>query len=176
MKKTAEKRKGIVTVIALFAVFSAILLGTAWYACSLAPNMIVRNYRTVKYVAEMQSSLTAIYLDAANGKVPEPKEITRFEENLKKQKDNITELQEPEVTASIEEQWTVFSKQLLTPPLESFKKLGLTLEELASLNENAMFAYEQQARSMGKAVLFGGVLGFLLVMIYAVQIVIQQDS
>jgi len=53
MKSPSERKKGIVYVITLFSVFSVLLLGIALYASSLAPNMMVRNYRTVKYAVEM---------------------------------------------------------------------------------------------------------------------------
>ena len=176
MSKLSPRDRGFVYVISLFSVFSVLLLGTAWYVSSLAPSMMVRNYRTVKYAAEMQGALTAIYIDASSGKEPDSLQLSRFEENLEKQKHNITELREPEITAAVEQQWSTFAKKPITPDLESFKKLGATLQELVSLNETAMHAHEQQALTIGKGVLFGGILGFVLVLIYSVQFVLQQES
>ena len=165
-----QQKRGIRTVILLFSVFSVLLLATAWYASSLAPRLMTRNYRTIKYTAEMQSALTAIYLAAANAKEPSPAELSRFEQNLASQKNNITENEEPESVASLEAQWSEFRKFQGSATIEAFQKLSKSLEKLAAINERAMFAYEERARTVSYSVLFGGVLGFVLVLIYALQI------
>lgn len=173
MKNVSRHKNSILAVIVLFSSFSILLLATAWYASGLAPRLMERNYRTVKYAAQMQGALTAIYLDASNGKAPMPAEIERFDTNLAAEKLNITEVGEPETVASIEAQWSDFKKHPMTPTLEAFQKLIARLEELSAMNEKAMRAYEEQARTIGYGVLGGGMLGFALVFLYAVQVLLS---
>lgn len=168
--------KGIRNVIILFSIFSLILLAVAWYASSLAPSLMLRNYRTVRYSAEMQSALTSIFLEATAGKLPQEAERHRFQINLDRQKENLTESGEPEITRLIEQQWRRFSDEPLSPSLETFQKLQSSLEKLKSINEASMYAYEDRALSIGKAVLAGGFLGFILVLTYSLQILLENDS
>ena len=70
------------------------------------------------------------------------------------------------------QQWFAFKQEPLTPTFEAFTKLLSTLEDLAALNEKAMCTYEQDALSIGKTVLFGGIIGFALVLLYAIQMVL----
>ncbi len=165
--KTAQ---GIRTVICLFSAFSILLLGLAWYASDLAPRLMYQNYRTVKYAAEMQGALTEIYLAAANAQAADPGQFARFDSNLLAEKNNLTEIGEPEIVTSLEAQWSAFRNLQRTPTLESFQKLTKTLEQLSAMNEVAMFAYESEARTLGKTVLFGGGLGFCLVLLYSIQV------
>ncbi|MFN8392378.1 MAG: hypothetical protein U0136_18940 [Bdellovibrionota bacterium] len=156
-------------VIVLFSIFSIALLAVAWYASGLAPRLMERNYRTVKYAAEMQRALTSFYLAVANAQEPRKEDISRFDLNLAAERNNITEVGEPEIVADLSVQWAEFRASKETPTLQSFERLSSTLNQLSEMNESAMLTYETQAKTLSYGVLVGGGIGFVLVFVYAVQ-------
>jgi len=171
----SSHQKDLLALIALFSAFSVLLLGAAYYASGLAARLMERNYRTVKYAAEMQGALSSMYLEASGGKEASENEIARFDKNLAAEKLNITEIGEPETVVSIERQWSDLRKYHMTPTRESYRELSRSLEELSSMNEKAMHAYEEQSRTLSKTILCGGVLGLVLVVLYAAQIFLNSE-
>ncbi len=168
-----SSRRSEYSIIMLFSTFSVLLLLVAWYASGLAPRMMERNYRSVKYSAEMQSALVKSYLSAVNGEELSPQETARFQESLNNAQQNLTEAGERELVSSLDTQWRAFRLAPATPTLESFQQLANSLEALSALNERSMKQFEERAVSLGKSVLFGGVLGFALVLVYSIQITLR---
>ena len=79
LERFTDRGSDVKKITAIFSVFSLMLLAAAWYASSLAPRMMESNYRSVKYGAEMQAALVAIYLNAVNLKQPPAEQIERFD-------------------------------------------------------------------------------------------------
>ena len=167
---TTDRSSDVRKITAIFSVFSLLLLAAAWYASSLAPRMMESNYRSVKYGAEMQAALVAIYLSAVNLKQPPADQIERFDRNFFAESINITESQEPEAVKEVDRRWSEFKKLPMTPTIESFQGLSTAIERVVELNEAAMYRHEQTANSIGKTVIFGGLLGLGLAVLYSLQI------
>ena len=160
-------------LISLFSVLSVSLLFTAWYASGIAPDLMSRNYRSIQYASQMEGALVAIFLAEVNGKVAPPAEVDRFEKNLQLEKENFTEENEEQIVQSLSKEWTAFRAKQVSSSIESFQSVLSTIKGVVDVNEKAMHAFEKKAVSLRYGVLFGGVLGFALVLLYALEIVLH---
>ncbi len=64
----------------------------------------------------------------------------------------------------------------MTPTIEALRELGVSIQRIVDLNEAAMYRKEQTALTLGKTVLFGGMLVFALVLMYSPQIAYRPVS
>ena len=167
MNYDGDKQRGFGWIIFLFTVSTTILIGTAWYASGIAPDLMSRNYRSVQYAAQMESALVSIFLDEVNGQVPSPDDVARFDENLRLAKANITETNEGEAIEAVSAKWMAFRGKPISPSVEAFKSVASAIRGIVDLNEKAMLAFEKRAVEIRYAVLFGSLLPFFLVLVYA---------
>lgn len=168
--EASDPQRDVRRITWIFGCLSLLLLAAGWYASSLAPRMMEANYRSVKYAGEMQSALVAIYLDTVNLKEPDAAEIVRFDKNFRAETENITEDQEIEAVNEIDRRWSEFKKRPMTPNIEAFKGLSISIQRVVELNEAAMYKKEQAAASIGKTVLFGGLIVAAIAALYSLQI------
>lgn len=154
-------------IVLLFCIYSLFLIWCTWYASSIAPAMLFRNYRTIQYVAQMEGALVSIFVGALGGKERDQTDIKHFEENLNLERQNITEPGEGELVDRLEARWKVFIANPATPSQESFQNVAHDLKELTTLNEKAMYAMEENVHSFRYTVLVGGLIGFFLFVVYA---------
>ncbi len=170
MKRNEKQRRGFLWLTFIFSVFSVLLIGSAWYASGITPDLMQRNYRSIQYASAMESSLVAIFLDGVDGKLPATADLKRFEENLELERKNVTEDHEAEIVQSLADHWSTFRAKPVSPSIASFKAVSSAIDELVAVNEKAMLALEQRAISIRYSVIAGSVLGFVLVLLYAWQV------
>ena len=167
MNYDVKQRKGFGWIIFLFSLTTAILIVTAWYASGIAPDLMSRNYRSVQYAAQMESALVAIFLDEVNGKTPSQDDVARFDDNLRLAKANITEPNESAAIEALGAKWMAFRGKPISPSVEAFKSVASAIRDVVDLNEKAMLAFEKRALEIRYGVLFGSLLPFFLVLLYA---------
>ena len=172
MSDREKRKKAFGWLIALFSVYSLLLMWGGWQASGIAPSLMSRNYQSVQYASRMESSLVAIYLDAVGGKVKPPGAVERFQDNLEQALRNITEDTEAEILQRLSERWTEFNGAPVTPTVESFRKVASVIEELTAVNERAMLSLQEKAKTLRYTLLAGGGMGFVIVLLYAVQIAV----
>ncbi len=172
MKRTSKRTRPLVILIGMFTVYAALLICGGWYASGIAPNLMARNYRSIQFSSAMESSLTSIFIDAANGKEAAPADVERFEKNLAAAKENITEKGEPEILAQISARWKLFRSGPLTPAPELFQNVAASLNDLTEVNERSMESFQETASSLRYTFILGGAMGLFLFLLYSLQLVL----
>jgi hypothetical protein len=168
MEEQRRKIKKIfIILISGLGVFSALMIFVAWYACSIAPRLMQQNYLSIQYAYKMESAFVSIYVAESGGKPLDKGEVALFDQNLSEAKENITEPGEAEILERLGTRWSNFKQKNMSPTLEEFQALLGVINELTGVNERGMYLLRDRAKQLGLSVVFVGVLGWALIMMYA---------
>lgn len=177
----------------LLAMFiPAVLLGTVGgiglsslrHLEQAAGRILADNYRSIQETRRMERALRRLEFPAGDGadgsaETDLERAIARFETSLKRCESNITESGETVVLERIRSKWDALRPKLIPQEapsvnglqsyLRSVENLYEELEELISLNEQAMVEYEQETRhvaSMMRAAVAGTALAAMVALAF----------
>ena len=127
-------------------------------------NILVANYNTLDYSRNMLKSLDDIGT--------EKDALSSFEENLKRQQENVTEIGEQEFTDNLSSHFSEFKKSNLDPGFS--KKIRSDINQIMKLNMDAIQRKSETAKQTAKAAIvwiyLTGTLCFLIAFILLVNI------
>lgn len=169
MISTKKKAKKILYgLIVGLSCFSALMIISAWYASSIAPKLMQRNYLSVQYAMQMERSFVSIFVAESGGAQLDNSQIQNFETNLNLAQNNITEDGEKTILLELDAKWKQFKNKTVTPTIDEFQKMLATINSLIQINEGGMYLFRDRAKSLGLTVVSFGVLGLALSVIYAI--------
>ncbi len=157
--------KSFIAIVGIYSVLGVFLIFAVLLASRTTPRLLHLNYDSIVASRQIKDAWYG-YADDAKFRWRTKQEwINQFDNALRFEEGNITEVGESEAVAAIRALWESTKKSGLPPDEHHFQDMIRSLDQVVKVNESSMFGLAEQNADLSRDVLFGAIVYLFITLI-----------